>query len=340
MRTELERLLVRALEGDDDSSIVLKCVLDNCRRLVALSRDEWAGQPAECTWPDLCVQPIAPELAYFLPTPAELEEAMRRLRLKLVEGGRLNVRVLRVLHNLADRSVFFPLVDVLEGYDGDPARYDEVEDAMNILPLATGDAPEAGSSRARRALLHVREVGADVVERGYSLRYWANDALAAFGDDDAERQMDEEERPLPEGWAEQQAKARALFDELYAAKTAEVLVTVDEVDEDCAGHLYVWSSFGDGSGTMGSPLHALCGSVAEAQEDFNPYARLRSGMWVARLAPASLLRLFEDISLARWQKPELVQVLVKNGEPYFVLYMLRDGELRRCAPADSGTERP
>jgi hypothetical protein len=331
MRPELEGLLAATLDGDEQSSWVLKHLLDNCRLLRALSPDEWEGQAAERTWPDLAVTGIADDLAFFLPTPAEFEEAKRRLRLQLVRAERLNVQVASVFHNLADRTVVFPLVDVLEGYDGDPQRYDEIVVAMNTLPHAAGDAHEADSVRARRALEHVRDVGGNVVERGYSLGYWANNALAGFGDEEADRLMFKE-HPLPEGWDELEAERNREFEERFAAKTAEVLVTVDKVDEECASHLYIWAPLGDEGAMMGGPLYAVSGTLAAIYENFNPYTALRPGMWVSRLEPVSLARLFEEIAVARWQKPDLVQVLVKNDEPYFVLYMLRDGELRRCAP--------
>jgi hypothetical protein len=85
---------------------------------------------------------------------------------------------------------------------------------------------------------------------------------------------------------------------------------------------------------MGGALHAMSGPAAEADEDFNPYTSLRSPIWVSQLEPASLPWLFDDIAAARWKKPELVQVLVKDDKPYFALYMLSDGKLRLCGPGE------
>ena len=331
MRSELDKLVSAALQGDDRSGWVLKQLLDYCVDLEARSPDEWDGQRNERAWPDPSWADMMPELAYFLPTPTEFEEVKRRCRLDLLHRGRLNRYVMRSLHRAADRSVFYPLVDVLEAYDGEPSRYDEIAEAMNILGFAADDVPEADRSRANRALGRVRDVGAEVVSGGYSLRYWANNALVGLGDDEAYRQMDEEHPVLDEDFA-LATEARAGVAERFAAKTAEVLVTVHETDEQCASHLYVWSSFDGGRASMGSPLFAVSGTLAAIYEHFNPYTALRSGMWVACLEGASLPRLFRDIEVARWQKPELVQVFVKHADPYFVLYMLSDGELRRCAP--------
>jgi hypothetical protein len=106
--------------------------------------------------------------------------------------------------------------------------------SLHVLPYAALDAPEVDSLRARYAVEHVREVGADVVDRGYSLAYWANNALVGFGDEDAERQLDEA-HPLPEDWDEQQAKLSAQLDERFAAMTTEVVLIVDEVDLGLSG---------------------------------------------------------------------------------------------------------
>jgi len=221
MRAELEQLVRATLAGGDDSAMVLKTLLDNCLRVVAASADEWEGQDAERTWPDFAVEGIAPELAFFLPTPAEFEEARRRLRLALTRDGRLNRQVLRVFHDLADHTVLVPLVDVLEGYDGDPSRYAEIAEAMNKLLLAAGNAAEADWLRAKRALQHVREISGDLTEQGYSLRYWADNALVGFGDDQAQQRM-EDEHPLTEDRAKRAAEGRQRFEERFAAQTAEV----------------------------------------------------------------------------------------------------------------------
>jgi len=125
-----------------------------------------------------------------------------------------------------------------------------------------------------------------VVDRGYSLVYWASNALVSFGDDDAQRQM-EDAHPLPADWDEQQAKRKAQLDERFAEMTKEVVLVVDEVDEECADHLIFWS-----------PRATVCTRPAGFT------------LWGERR----------------------VQVLVKDGEPYFVLYMLNDGVLCRLAP--------
>jgi hypothetical protein len=339
MRKELDQLVSATLEGDDRSGWVLKHLLDYCVDLEARSPDEWEGQSDERAWPDPGWADMMPALAYFLPTPAELEEVKRRFRLDLVQDRRLNPYVMRTLDRAADRSVFFPLVDVLEGYDGDPSRYDEITGAMHILGLAAADVPEADVPRAKHALEHVRDIGTDVTSRGYSLRYWASNALVGFGDEEADPEIDEE-HPLAEDRAELAAEISARSAERFAARTAEVLVTVDKLDEQCASHLYSWSSIDSEGAIMGTPLFAVSGTLAAIYEHFNPYTALRSGMWVSCLEAASLPTFFHDVAVARWQKPERVQVLVKDDEPYFVLYMLSDGELRRCAPQppSSGSE--
>jgi hypothetical protein len=119
------------VDGDRESSHVLMHLLGNCTDLEAVSAGKWEGQLAERTWADLMVKNVRPELAYFLPTPAEFEDAQRRLRLHLVEGERLNVTVVMALDRLADRTVLYPLVDVLEAYDGDATRHEEIQAALH-----------------------------------------------------------------------------------------------------------------------------------------------------------------------------------------------------------------
>jgi hypothetical protein len=269
MRPELDALVTATLEGDDPSSWVLKHLLDYCVDLEAQSPERWAGQRTERSSPGPGSANTMPELMYFLPTPAEFEEVKRRFRLSLTQDGRLNVAVMRALYRAADHSVLFPLVDVLQGYDGDPSRYDEVAAAMNILPFATADAPDAGSARARRALEHVRDIGADIVSQGYSLRYWANNSLVEFGDDEGDSQMDEE-HPLPEGLVELKAVSEAVLSELFAARTADVVVAVDKLDEQCASHLHGWSALGEGGGHHGHPF--CCGErhVGRDQRGLQP----------------------------------------------------------------------
>jgi hypothetical protein len=96
MRPELEELIRTTLLGVDDSAMVLKSLLEHCLGLVAASADQWEGQGAERNWPDFVVENVAPELAFFLPTPSEFEEAKRRLRLALTSDGQLNRHVMRV----------------------------------------------------------------------------------------------------------------------------------------------------------------------------------------------------------------------------------------------------
>ncbi len=185
MRAELDQLIESALAGERDRSQALFHLLDYCQGLEVESPERWKSQPAQRLSPDLMVEAIVPELAYFLPTPAELEEAKRRLRLHVLHDGRLNANVLGVFGEHADRGVFYPVVDVLESYDGDPSRYDEIAAALQAVPSATFDAPDADApreARARRAIEHVRQVGAGVVEHGHSLGFWANNALNAFGE--------------------------------------------------------------------------------------------------------------------------------------------------------------
>jgi hypothetical protein len=160
---------------------------------------------------------------------------------------------------------------VLAGYDGDPSRYAEIEEDMNIVPLAARDAAEADWLRAKRALEHLRDTCGDITEHGYSLRYWANNALLAFGDDEAQQRM-EDEYPLSKDLYERVAEAHARFDEGFARRTAEVLVIVDPLDEECASHLSVWTDFGDGHGRTATALHPLSGPVAEADEDVHVFA--------------------------------------------------------------------
>jgi hypothetical protein len=291
---------------------------------LAAQPERW---PAERPSPDHSVEP---GWAYFLLTPAEFEETLRRLRLELVKEGRLNFPVMRTLNDAVDRSLLFPLVDVLEGYDGDPARCTEIELALQCLSRAADDVPDRDRLRAKRAVEHVRNVGADVTENGFSLRYWADSVLScSFGDDKGDGQMEELKAPS-EGTAELVGGVSRLGDERAAAWTAEVLVIVDKSDEDCASHLYIWSREGDGSGS-GRPMRPIAGPAAN-DGDFNPYRSLRSGVWGALVDPADLPDILGDVAKARWRRPDLVQVLVKDDKPYFVLYMLRDGRLARSGP--------
>ena len=144
MRAELEGLVERSLAGERDCCQALFRLLDNCLGLEQESPQRWKGQPEERTWPDNTVQAIAPELTYFLPTPAELEETKRRLRLHLWRDGRLDANVLGTLGHHADRAVFYPLVDLLEAYDGDRARYDEIEATLQAVADAASDVGRAG----------------------------------------------------------------------------------------------------------------------------------------------------------------------------------------------------
>ena len=173
-------------------------------------------------------------------------------------------------------------------------------------------------------------MGADVTENGFSLRYWANSVLScSFGDDEAGRQMEEFKVPS-EGTAKLVEEALRLNEERVAARTAEVLVSVDKSDEDCAGHLYIWSREGDGPGS-GRPIMPIAGPAAN-DGDLNPYRSLRSGIWGALVDSADLPELFGEVAKARWRRPDLVQVLVKDDEPYFVLHMLHGGQLVRVGP--------
>jgi hypothetical protein len=184
VRAELDQLTEIELAGERDRSQALFHLLDYCQGLEVESPQQWKSQPAQRLSPDLMVEAIVPELAYFLPTPAELDEAKRRLRLHVLHDGRLSANVLGVLGEHADRGVFHPVVDVLESYDGDPSRYNEIVAALQAVPSATFDAPKADAARearARRAIEHVRHVGASVVEHGHSLGFWANSALNALG---------------------------------------------------------------------------------------------------------------------------------------------------------------
>jgi hypothetical protein len=141
VRAELGSLVESALADDPDRCQALSRLLDNCRGLEQESRDRWKGQLVERSWSHDVVEPIVPELANFLPTPGELEEVKRRLRLHLLHDGRLNANVLRVLDRHPDRAVFYSLVDVLEAYDGDPSRSDEIETARRVLADGAFDAP-------------------------------------------------------------------------------------------------------------------------------------------------------------------------------------------------------
>jgi hypothetical protein len=297
LRSEVEELVTGTIGGDDVSSWTLMHLLDGYVELRERLAAQPEGRPAERPWPDHSVEP---GWAYFLLTPAEFEETLRRLRLELVKEGRLNFPVLRTLNDAVDRSLLFPLVDVLEGYDGDPARYAEIELALQCLSRAADDVPDGDRLRAKRAVEHVRDVGADVTENGFSLRYWANNVLScSFGDDEADRQMEELKAPS-EGTAELVEAASRLHDERVAAWTAEVLVFVDASDEDCASHLYIWSRKGDGPG-FGRPILPIAGPAAN-DGDFNPYRSLRSGIWGALVDPADLPELFEDVAKAMWRR--------------------------------------
>jgi len=235
LRPEVAELIVGAIGGDDQSSWTLMHLLDGYVELREWLADQPEGRPAERAWPDHSVEP---GWAYFLLRPAEFEETLRRLRLELVKEGRLNIRVLRTLNDAADRTLLFPLVDVLEGYDGDPLRCAEIELALQLLSRAADDAPDRDRTRARHAVEHARDVGADVTENGFSLSYWANNVLSCnFGDDDAGRRVEEDDEPPSEGTAELVEAASRLRDKRVATWTAEVLVSVDKSDEECAAHL-------------------------------------------------------------------------------------------------------
>jgi hypothetical protein len=290
LRSEVEELVTGTIGGDDVSSWTLMHLLDGYVELRERLADQPEGRPAERPWPDHSVEP---GWAYFLLTPAEFEETLRRLRLELVKEGRLNFRVLRTLNDAADRSLLFPLVDVLEGYDGDPLRCAEIELALQLLSRAADDVPDRDRTRARRAVEHVRDVGADVTENGFSLRYWANNVLSCnFGDDDAGRRMEERRTPF-RGHSRAGGSSLASPDERVATWTAEVLVSVDKSDEECAAHLYIWSRKDDGSGS-GRPVMPIAGPAADGG-DFNPYRSLRSGIWGALVDPADLPELWADI---------------------------------------------
>lgn len=327
MRSEVEELVTRSLGDDEESSWLLMHLLDGYVELEERMTEQPGGWPAERPWPDRCVEP---EWTYFLLTPAEFDETLRRLRLELVKQGRLSVPVMRTANEAIDRSFLFPITDVLEGYDGDPSRYDEIELALQCLGTAAGDAPDRDRLRARRAAEHIRDVGADVTKNGFSLRYWAISFLACtFGDDEAQRQMEEDEH-WPEGLDELSERASRTHDERVASWTAEVLVFADQSDGDCAGHLYIWSREAKGRGS-GRPIMPIAGPQFH-HDDFNPYRSLRSDIWGAIVNPADLPEFFGEVATARWQRPELVQVLVKDDEAHFVLYMLRDGQLARIGP--------
>ncbi len=54
-------------------------------------------------------------------------------------------------------------------------------------------------------------------------------------------------------------------------------------------------------------------------------------------------RFLERVASAGWQDPERLQLLVKDdGDPYFRMYMVRDGSLRNVVPepAREGYDRP
>jgi hypothetical protein len=163
-----------------------------------------------------------------------------RLRLELMKEGRLNFPVLGTLNDAVDRSLLFPLVDVLEGYDGDPARCAEIELALQCLSRAADDVADRDRLRAKRALEHLRDVGA-------------------------------------------------------------------------------------GSGVPMLPIAARPPTTATSTLT-GPCARPYGEPWsTRRTSPSSL----GTLRRPGGKDPTWVQVLVKNDEPYFVLYMLRDGRLAR-----------
>jgi hypothetical protein len=135
----------------------------------------------------------------------------------------------------------------------------------------------------------------------------------------------------PEVLADVQAGLKADHD----ARTAELVLAVDDSDEECARHLTAWAMTGERTG-MGAPVHAVGGPALLNDEDRTPYDTLRSAVFVSCVAPPMLARFMADVAGARWQRPELVQLLVKDGSPHFVLYMLSDGELHRMAPPRPG----
>ena len=331
MRQELDHLITSTINGEDKAARVLHDVLEGCLDLQARSPEAWEGHPPERVWAESHVEEVAPDLAYFLPTPAELEEALRRLRLGLLHDGRLNVPVMSALDRYADRSVLFVLVDVLGSYDGAPERHGEIEVAMQLLAGAAEDVADSDRARVRQAIERIRDVGGDIADGEFSLRYWANNELAgAFGDEDAQLEL-ETNRRAPEDQLKLDRAVKARLDSWVEIWTAEVIVLADKVDEECARHLSIWTRNVDGTSTS-RPLVPMAGSAAESEDDMSPLRSLSAAIWGARLDPTDVPELLDDIVSAKWQRPHHVQVLVKEQDDPFRLYKLRDGKLIHYVP--------